>query len=341
MGKMYEEKTGRQYADAMTVAKAKNIRSDRIRGKVLSRKEIREKKRTLKEHEKNKMTIGRLWETYQEHQPNYRSYSSDVGRYHHYIEPKLGNKQPMEVGMLEVDRLRINLLKEKSPQTVKHVLGLLKRIVNFGKDRGLCEGFSFKVTMPKVNNLRTEDLSPAELSRLLEAIDEDENIAVAKLMKLALFTGMRKGELFKLKRVDIDYERNFITLEDPKGGPTQKIPMNDEARKILESIPQTKSLYIFPGRNGGQRTNISKPANRIKKRAGLPKDFRPLHGLRHVYASMLASSGKVDLYVLQKLLCHKSPQMTQRYSHLRDEALKKASDVAADIISQAVNGKYS
>jgi integrase len=47
---------------------------------------------------------------------------------------------------------------------------------------------------------------------------------------------------------------------------------------------------------------------------------------------MLASSGKVDMYTLQKLLTHKSPIMTQRYAHLRDEALKRASDVAAEII---------
>ena len=52
----------------------------------------------------------------------------------------------------------------------------------------------------------------------------------------------------------------------------------------------------------------------------------PLHGLRHVFASTLASSGKVDMYTLQKLLTHKSPIMTQRYAHLRDDALKRASE---------------
>lgn len=38
-----------------------------------------------------------------------------------------------------------------------------------------------------------------------------------------------------------------------------------------------------------------------KAAAGLPADFRPLHGLRHVFATMLASSGKVDMFTLQKL----------------------------------------
>ena len=42
------------------------------------------------------------------------------------------------------------------------------------------------------------------------------------------------------------------------------------------------------------------------------------------------------MYTLQKLLTHKSPVMTQRYAHLRDETLKKASALAGDIINQAV-----
>jgi hypothetical protein len=52
---------------------------------------------------------------------------------------------------------------------------------------------------------------------------------------------------------------------------------------------------------------------------------------------MLASSGKVDLYTLQKLLTHKSPVMTQRYAHLRDEALRNASTLAGQIIDAAMN----
>jgi integrase len=51
---------------------------------------------------------------------------------------------------------------------------------------------------------------------------------------------------------------------------------------------------------------------------------------------MLASSGKVDMYTLQKLLTHKSPQMTQRYAHLRDETLKSASDLAGEIIGETM-----
>jgi integrase len=45
------------------------------------------------------------------------------------------------------------------------------------------------------------------------------------------------------------------------------------------------------------------------------------------------------MFTLQKLLTHKSPQMTQRYAHLRDEALRRASDLAGELLGQIVNGQ--
>jgi integrase len=47
---------------------------------------------------------------------------------------------------------------------------------------------------------------------------------------------------------------------------------------------------------------------------------------------MLASSGKVDMYTLQRLLTHKDSRMTQRYAHLKDEGLKNASGLMTDLL---------
>lgn len=340
-GKVFEEKVGRQYADGITPARASKIRGERIEGKRLSPKEEREAKETAKNAASNKWTISRLWSEYKLNKPNLKGIVTDENRFKNYINPIFGVKEPKELIPLDVDRLRLILLKKKSPGTVKNVLELLRRIINFGTKKNLCEGINFTIEMPKVNNLKTEDLSAKELESLLTAISKDSNIMAANMMKLALFTGMRRGELFKLKWEYIDFNRHFILLKDPKGEQDQKIPINDGAKRILKDHPRTDSPYVFPGRDGRQRTDITKAVNRIKKDAGLPKDFRSLHGLRHVYASMLASSGQVDMYTLQKLLTHKSPQMTQRYAHLRDDALKQASDLASDIIDQAVGKKIA
>ncbi|HAR49061.1 MAG TPA: hypothetical protein DCR81_02945 [Smithella sp.] len=46
------------------------------------------------------------------------------------------------------------------------------------------------------------------------------------MMKLALYTGMRRGEMFNLKWSDVDFQRGFISIRNPKGGVGQKIPLN-------------------------------------------------------------------------------------------------------------------
>jgi len=332
-GKTREEKAGRQYADDMTPAKAARIRGERIEGRRLSRKELRDQERAEKETVASRWTIARLWNEYIQERPQNHALITDKNRYKHYIEVNFGPKEPKEITPLEVDRLRINLLKKKSPQTVKHILNLLTWIINYGVKRNLCEPLPFHIKKPEVNNQTTEDLTTEQMRALLKAIDEDENIQAANLMKLALFTGMRRGELLKLRWDDIDFERGFIRIRDPKGKTDQSIPLNGPARNVLESHVRTDSVFVFPGQEGKQRKSINKQVNRIKERAGLPKDFRPLHGLRHAYASILASSGQVDLYTLQKLLTHKSPVMTQRYAHLRDEALRRASDLAGQLLS--------
>jgi len=337
-GKRIQEKAGRQFQDDMTPAKAAQLRARRIDGSELSNIAQREAEEAAKKAVEDKWTISKLWGEYQENKPHLKGIVTDKNRFENYIKPVFGEKEPHELAPLDVDRVRLKLLKKKAPGTVKNVLELLRRIINFGIKKNLSAGCGFIIEMPTVNNIKTEDLDPEQLKSLLDAIDKSENIQAANMMKLALFTGLRRGEMFKLKWVDVNFNRGYILLVDPKGGPDQKIPLNETARSLLKSHPKTGSEFVFPGRGGRQRVDIKHQVNAIKEDAGLPKDFRALHGLRHVYASMLASSGKVDLYTLQKLLTHKSPQMTQRYAHLRDESMQRASNVADDMIDEAMNG---
>lgn len=331
-GKVIEESVGRQFKDAMTPAKASVVRAKLIEGKQETKRERRaEKARKV-------WNVEALWAEYKELKTVNKALETDDGRYWNYIHNQIGKKVSIELVPLDIERIRIGMQKSgKSPQTIKHVLALVKRIVNFGVDHGLCSGMNFKIKMPEVDNRVTEDLTPGQLASLLQAINEDSNKAAGKMMLLALFTGMRKTEMFKLQWRDINYHRGFILIRDPKGGKSQEIPLNERSRMLLKDWLKTPgSPFVFPGKDGSQRKTMAVPARRIRERAGLPKSFRPLHGLRHVYASMLASSGQVDMYTLQKLLTHKSPVMTQRYAHLRDEAMAKAANLAGDIIGQAI-----
>ena len=338
-GKLVEEKAGRQYQDDMTPARAAGKRASRLEGKELSNTQERQVEVEAKQAEQNKWTISRLWAEYKKCKTNLKGIVTDENRFQLYLSPPFGDKQPSELAALDIHRLRVSLLKEKSPGTVKNVLELLRRIINFSIKNNLCGSINFTIEMPKVDNEKTEDLSPDQLSALLQALDESTDMIASNVMRMALYTGMRRGELFKLQWADIDFDRGFIFLRDPKGNKGQKISLNDGAKQTLAKMPKT-SEYVFPGKGGAQRVDINKSVNKIKKAAGLPDDFRPLHGLRHTYASMLASSGKVDIYTLQKLMTHKSPVMTQRYAHLRDDALIQAANLAGDIISEAMNPNH-
>jgi integrase len=340
-GKMFEEKAGRQYADDMTAARASQIRAKRIHGDELSNQGRREAQRVKREAENNTWTVDRLWNEYVNANPDLKGYRTYKSAYNLHVGPAFGKMEPKNILPLDIKRVSNRLLKTKSPQTVQHVLELLRRLINFGVNSRLCRGIDFRIEMPRVDNIKTEDLTNPQIRRLLEAIEADPHPQAGVIMKVALYTAMRKSELLRLQWNHINFDKKFISIVDPKGGKDQTIPLNDATEQLLSDYRHrnpSRSRYVFPGRSGGQRTTIARQVRRIRERAGLPKDFRPLHGLRHVHASMLASSGKVDMFALQRLLTHKDFTMTQRYAHLRDYAMKRASDLAGDIIGSAAKG---
>jgi len=172
-GKVLEEKVGRQFVDDMTAAKAARIRAQRIEGKRESRKETRERERAERTAQASRWTFDRLRDAYRANKPESKSWKVDANRYDLHLKDRFGDREPGDILPLDADRLRVTLLKKgKRPQTVKHVLTLLKRIVSFGVNKGLCPGLSFRPEMPRVSNVRIEDLTVNQLTRLLEELDK-------------------------------------------------------------------------------------------------------------------------------------------------------------------------
>lgn len=346
-GKLIEEKVGGQYRDNMTAAKAASIRGVRMEGKEASNEEKRAAVRASKLEEESRYPFNKLWSLFEEAKSTNRTLKDDRIRYNLHIAPALGTKSIPEITVHDIDKLRVKLEKDgKSPQTVKHVLTLVKRLLNFALRKGYVESIpgTLHITMPTVDNKVTENITQEQAQKLLQALDEEPDQVQASIVRLALFTGMRRGALLNLQWSDLDFERGFITLRGDvaKKQKTETIPMNEQARGILDGLPRTKSPYVFPGRYDDKpRGNISPMLKRVREKAGLPETFRPLHGLRHSFASWLASSGQVSMYELQKLLTHSSPQMTQRYAHLHDDALRKASSVAGVLFSGVMEQEKS
>ena len=328
--KLIEERAGRR-SQGWTAAKANRLRTERLAGKTGSNADQRSREIAEKELKNNRWTFHKIFDEYLASRPDLKGRTNDIRRFNSYLEKDFAQKTPVEVTHFDIERLKRGLAKKKlKPATVRHALEVLRRLSNFATKHNLCPGISFVIEMPKVNNLMTEDLTPDEYIRLTKLLDEEEDIQASNLLRLALFTGMRRGELFKLKWKDINFIRKNISIKDPKSGLDETIPLNEMALSVLNNHEKKESEFVFPGLRGNQRKTTPRPLRRIIKKAGL-KNFRPFNGLRHSYASFLVSSGKVDLYTLQKLLTQKSPQMTQRYAHLSNKALMEASNVISEI----------
>ena len=339
-GKLIEEKAGRAAA-GMTAAKAAHIRSAKIDGKALSNEEIRtERERLAEAGRRQKWTLEKLFEEYQATLPPGEGRKVDARNF-----TRLGalkTKEPADIDLAELRDIRKALEREGlSPQTVKHILGVFSRTLNWASapEQQLipaAEAARLKIKMPKVDNAKkTEFLTDDQLRKYLAALDAEKDQSAAALLRLALYTGMRRGALLGLQWSDLDFERGFITLRDEfaKNNETVRIPMNEAARAVLLGVERAASPFVFPGRKGEKRYDFRRMSRRVRDKAGLPPDFRPLHGLRHSFASRIASSGEVDMYRLQALMTHKTPKMTQRYAHLSDEAMRKAAMVAAAVMS--------
>ncbi|MFO7760762.1 MAG: hypothetical protein R6V20_04045, partial [Desulfobia sp.] len=186
-----EERIGGQYRDNMTRAKAARIRSDLIEGRRLTKKEEKARLEAEKKAEQDRPTLQRLWDEFYTAKSDNSSIKDDYWRWEAHLKPLFADKTPADIVTLDIDRLRRNLLKKKklAPATVKQVLVLLKRVINYGVQRGLCPPIDparLHIEMPKINNEKTEDLTPEQLNSLLKAIDNAKDWRAAGLMKLAL-----------------------------------------------------------------------------------------------------------------------------------------------------------
>ena len=272
---------------------------------------------------------------------NKRSWKTDRSRYDQHIKSTIGSKPMDKVNALDIERLISGMRKKKStqgkdfaPATMLGVIVFLSHMFTLARKWGFYKGNNpcELVHKPKVNNLQTEYLTQDQHVKLLETLDTWPNRMTTSIVRFAMFTGIRRGELFKLQWKDVSIEHGTMLLRDPKGMKDVSLPLSLEALDVFEHVPKEyKTDYIFYGKDGGQRTDFKHAWHTIRKAAELPDNFR-FHGLRHHYASTLVSNG-VDLYIVQQLLTHKSHTMTQRYSHLSPNALKQAAEKAGKLLA--------
>jgi integrase len=157
---------------------------------------------------------------------------------------------------------------------------------------------------------------------------------------LSLHCGLRAGEIFNLTWNDVDSKNKTILIKDTKSGRNRNAIMTEAVKAMFEKRMHRKQFSIvFSSKNRNKIREVSRTFDRIIDNLGLNKGITDrrqrvvFHTLRHTYASWLVMSG-VDLYMVQKLMGHSTIAMTERYSHLAPDHLRKAVSLLGNSIKQ-------
>jgi integrase len=154
----------------------------------------------------------------------------------------------------------------------------------------------------------------------------------AAALRLLLFTGCRLREILHLKWEHVDIERGLLFLPDSKTG-RKTVVLNAPALALLADLDRI-GPYVLPGDDPEKpRADLKRPWEAVSKRAGL--DGVRLHDLRHTYASFGAGGG-LGLPIIGKLLGHTQASTTQRYAHLDNDPLRRATEQIGARIAAAI-----
>ena len=216
-----------------------------------------------------------------------------------------------EINPQMIEKYKAERLNQVKGSTVNRELACLKHLFNLAIRWGRAHTNPMKeIRLFRESPARIRYLTKPEITKLLSTSSD----FLKPILITALHTGMRMGEILRLKWEDIDFERGIIEVTETKSGEPRKIPMNNLLTETLRSIKlPCVSPYVFCRTDGRPRKSIRTAFENALKRAGI-ENFR-FHDLRHTFASHLVMAG-ADLPTVKELLGHKTIEMTMRYAHL-------------------------
>lgn len=313
--------------------------------------------------ENDNLTVGQWLDTWLEMNKNNWKVTTMKQReltVKNHIKPLLGHHKIQKLNRVTYQREFIEKLEVKhKPGTVKLYHSIFKIAINAAIEEELLTRNRFtKVVIKHEADLTKETnnfLTSVELSQFLNAAKQHESITNYTFLLVAIYTGMRKGEVCGLQWNNIDFVNNTITVErtrDEKGTRTPKT--KNSYRKILVDnlvIDQLKKyqvwckqillkhgkkfneqLFVFINENNIpiHGMAIQKMFRETMLRIGLLNDNGDpkitFHGLRHTHATILLNNGQ-NVKVIAERLGNTPAMIYEIYGHVMKELEEQSMEV--------------
>lgn len=208
-------------------------------------------------------------------------------------------------------------LKVVKAGTIRRELALLKHAFDVaGKVWGLPVRDNPLDKLPKIRPQvgRTRRLEDGEFEKIVQAAQDTRNPLILPMIRFALATGMRRGEILRIQWTDIDFTAKTLHIPLAKNGHTRTIPLSSHAVAVLLELQGTKDKRVFP-----MTENAFKLAwQRLRNRSGV-EDFH-FHDLRHEAISRFFERG-LAVPEVALISGHRDYRMLFRYTHLKPESL--------------------
>ena len=223
----------------------------------------------VREKERQGETMRDLCNAYMERHGNAKkSARDDLRRIKAHVLPAWGRLKARAIKRPDVASLHSKIGKT-APYEANRTLALLSKMFELARRWGFVpEGHPnpardidrFK------EQKRDRWVTPEELPRLAQAINEEPNESARFALWLYLLTGARKTELLTARWEHIDWTRAELKLPDTKAGRVHYLPLSAPALALLREIPRVEgNPFVLPGKlPGAHLVNVSKPWNRVR-----------------------------------------------------------------------------
>jgi len=273
-----------------------------------------------------KTTLRELLERYQsEITPKKRGSGPETCRINTLLRHQLAERFIGSIRSPDIARYRDERLAQVSAGSVRRELTILSQV--FEISRREWEIFVHnpvrQIALPKENPARdrrligSADPKEDEETRLFEACKRCRNPFLLPVVRLALETAMRQGEIIRLRWPHIDLKRGTALLPETKNGDARCVPLSLAARGVLKTLPRSLNGDVFPGLT---TMAVKKAFGRAVQRAHL--DDLHFHDLRHEATTRFFERG-LNLMEVAAITGHKDLRMLKRYTHLRAEDLAR------------------